>query len=200
MPQDFGKEHPLFRHLTDGLLHCTSVASFRRICSVGRIEVNRGQFPSCGRYCCQELGGVSLFDFGNATDEQIFGVNSPEKWWPILGWHKPVSIIIKLDPDQMLGSLVRYPQVLEGTRGNVIPYVEVCHIGAVSLDAAKGFILLCATDYQNFRVVTEVAESELMEVVADFSVMVEQEQRRRDLEQAKLVNHLLRNSKPSSPD
>jgi len=124
-------DHPLFRELRNGLLwHRTSADEYRHIRVDGAITPNDGRIDRWGKpYACQQLGGISLFDFSTESEERVLW--EAIKWQQFLGDSDPVTILLGLDRDKLTGRLIPYPQNKEGTTGNVIPWVEVCHCGPI---------------------------------------------------------------------
>ena len=128
--------HPLFRELrSDFLWHCTSPQEYRQIVKDGFIKPNDGRVQKWGNhpYACQELGGVSLFDFITEPEEKV--LNQSIKWRQFLGCARPLTVIIGIKKSLLSGKLIRYPDSLTNTTGNVIPWVEVCHCGSIPITA-----------------------------------------------------------------
>lgn len=143
--------HPLWRELRNGLLwHRTSTEDYRQIRTDRFIKPNDGRVNRWGGpYACQQLGGVSLFDFTSQPEDLIFG--EAHKWRPFLSHSGPVTVLLGLEKNKLPGHLTPYPENKEGTTGNVIPYVEVCHCGAIPMSAVVSFLLVCAVDYGGFK-------------------------------------------------
>ena len=137
--------HPLFRELRNGLLwHCTSRENFTQILTDGFIKFNQGR-AKFGPYACQELGGVSLFDFTAESEERV--IESLHKWQQFLRCGKTVTIVMGLERKRLPGGLTPYPENGKNTTGNVIPWVEVCHQGNVPVSAITTYLLVCPADY-----------------------------------------------------
>ncbi|MBI5773708.1 MAG: hypothetical protein HZA89_08195 [Verrucomicrobia bacterium] len=191
MIQNLNENHPLFLHLKEGILHCTSARHYWMIEKAGAVMVNNGQFPTWGRSCCQEVGGVSVFDFETATREEIFENDSPEKWCSILRWHSPVNVVIKFDRNKLPGPWMRYPEMLKGTRGNVIPNVEVCHLAPIPILAAVSFVLICPADFDRFYVEEKLTRKRLAEIRKEFAAVCEASENASQRAHESLMNDLM---------
>lgn len=147
---DFFPYPKLFKELRNGLLwHCTSPGEFRQIQSDGYIRPNDGSINKWGgKYACQELGGVSLFDFSTRPESKV--LESADRWRQFIGCAKPATIVLGLERSKLPGRLVPYPQNKEGTTGNIIPWVEICHCGPVPMQAIVMHLVICAADYSKF--------------------------------------------------
>jgi len=146
-------DHPLFQELRLGLFwHCTSPFEYRQIVKDEFIRPNDGRIQKWGNrpYACQELGGVSLFDFATESEHKV--LNESIKWKQFLGCAKPLTVIIGIDGNRLFGKLTRFPDNLQNTTGNVIPWVEVCHCGAIPISTFTKFILVCSADYAHYSV------------------------------------------------
>lgn len=141
--------HPLFRELRNGLLwHCTCRENFIQIRTDGFIKFNQGR-AKWGPYACQELGGVSLFDFTTQPEDRV--IESLHKWQQFLGCGKTVTIVIGLERKLLPGALTSYPDNCKDTTGNVIPWVEVCHQGNIPVSAIATYLLVCAVDFSFYK-------------------------------------------------
>jgi hypothetical protein len=118
--------HPILHELCNGLLwHRTSTKEYRQIRTDGFIKPNDGRVNRWGgKYACQQLGGISLFDFTTQSEAKILG--EARKWQQFLGDAGPATMLLGLDKNRLSGPLVSYPANKQGTTGNVIPWVEVC--------------------------------------------------------------------------
>lgn len=168
-PSTLYEGHRLFGHLRTGLWHCTSPAEYRQIRAEGAIKPNDGRVKKWGdcKYACQELGAVSLFDFG--THPEVKVLNQQMKWIDFLRLTGPFTVIIGLDRARTPGKLIPYPENKKGTSGTVIPWVEVCHCGPIPLSAATKYLLVCQTDLSVFQVIEgELTEARLGEAESEF--------------------------------
>jgi hypothetical protein len=158
---DMHAEHPLFNELRNGLLwHRTSPGDYRQIQVDGLIKPNDGRINRWGqRYACQQLGAVSLFDFTTESEEKI--LFEACKWHSFLGEFNPVTVLLGIGRSKLAGKLIPYPQNKEGTTGNVIPWVEVCHCGSISISAVTSYLLVCPVDYGRFKKVLALDEATL---------------------------------------
>jgi hypothetical protein len=160
--------HPLFRELRNGLLwHRTSTKDYRKMRADGAIKPNDGRVNRWGRpYACQQLGGISLFDFTTQSEERVLG--EAIKWRQFLGDSGPLTMLLGLEKSRLSGRLVSYPANKEGTTGNVIPWVEVCHCGPIALSAVVSHLLVCSADYGRFSVCNELEDQTLDRVESEF--------------------------------
>ncbi|HYG24689.1 MAG TPA: hypothetical protein VEH04_18090 [Verrucomicrobiae bacterium] len=171
--------HPLWDELRNGLLwHRTSPEHWRKIQSESFVKPNDGWLNRWGgRYACQQLGGISLFDFTSQSEERALG--EAHKWQQFLGDSSPITILLGFERKSLRGKLVPYPDNAEGTAGNVIPWVEVCHCGAISTAAIVAHLLICAVDYRQFRKVKTLNEQALDDAEQAFSKFIEQDRTRQ---------------------
>jgi hypothetical protein len=164
--------HPLFLELRKGLLwHRTSINEFHQIRADGFIKPNAGAVNRWGSpYACQQLGGVSLFDFTAQPKDKVLG--EEDKWQQFLGDVGPVTVVLGLNKAILARRLVPYPANKEKTTGNVIPWVEVCHRGPIPFSAIVSYLLVCAVDYSLFEKHRELDEPTLARVGGKFSDIV----------------------------
>lgn len=160
--------HPLFIELRNGLLwHRTSPEDFRRIQIDGAIKPNDGRIDRWGqRYACQELGATSLFDFTTAPEADV--IWQAIKWQQFLGDSDPVTVLLGLRRDKLPGKLIPYPDNKDGTTGNVIPWVEVCHCGPIPVSAVSSYLLVCPVDYRRFEKLERLDENGLCRIEKKF--------------------------------
>jgi hypothetical protein len=158
--------HPLFRELRNGLFwHCTSPAEYLQIRACGFIKPNPSPNGKYGTRpsACQELGGVSLFDFTTESEARV--LDTPDKWRQFLRCAKPLTVILGLKPDRLLGRLVTYPENRDITSslncGGPIPWVEVCHCGQIPISAVTCYLLVCAVDFCRFKKLEILNEADL---------------------------------------
>jgi hypothetical protein len=178
-------DHPLFRELRTGLWHCTSPDEYRQIRADSFLKPNDGRVNRWGgAYACQQLGGVSLFDFKTHSEQRVLG--ELPKWGGFLQRARPVTIVLGIERNSLVGKLVPYPDNKEGTTGNVIPWVEVCHCGPIPLSSVTKHLLVCPVDYSRFHIIEgELSESRLIEVEDEFRDLVtvrDNERKRSDEE------------------
>ena len=172
--------HPVFTELRNGLLwHRTSAEYYRRIESEGLIKPNDGRIDRWGKpYACQQLGGISLFDFTTEPEDKI--LYEAIKWQQFLGDVGSVTVLLGMQTNKLSGKLIRYPQSKEGTTGNVIPWVEVCHCGPIPISAIVSYLLVCAVDYRRFRKIESLDEETLSLIENEFGEIVRAERERQD--------------------
>jgi hypothetical protein len=173
-------EHPLFKELRNGLLwHRTSPNDYRQIQIDGAIKPNDGRINRWGQqYACQQLGAISLFDFTTESEDKILW--EAIKWQKFLGDFDPVTVLLGIDRSKLTGTLIPYPQNKEGTTGNVIPWVEVCHCGPIPVSAVISFLLVCPVEYACFRKFESLDEQTLSIVENEFEKSVRAERERRE--------------------
>src|SRR5258707_671017 len=178
---DIQAGHPLFKRLRNGLLwHRTSGNDYRQINTDGVIKPNDGRIDRWGGrpYACQELGAVSLFDFTTEPEDEILW--HAFKWQEFLGDFDPVTVLLGLERSKLSGKLIPYPENKEGTTGNVIPRVEVCHCGPIPTSAIVSCLLVCSTDYTRFKTLTSLDKQTLSLVENEFTPIVQAELKRRE--------------------
>ncbi len=172
--------HPLFVELRNGLLwHRTSAEEYRRIRTDGFIKPNDGRINRWGKpYACQELRGVSLFDFTTESEDNVLW--EAIKWQQFLGDADPVTVLLGMEANKLPGKLIRYPENKQGTTGNVIPSVEVCHCGEIPVSAIVSHLLVCAVDYRLFRKTDKLDELLLSSVEDEFGEIVQAARAKQD--------------------
>lgn len=175
--RDLNADHPLWLELRNGLLwHRTSPAEYRQILAEGFIKPNDGRINRWGgKYACQQLGGISLFDFTTQSESLVLGEYI--KWRQFLGDARPVTVLMGFDRNKLPGRLIPYPENKNGTTGNVIPYVEICHCGSIPVAAIVAHLLICSGDYGLFRKVGVLDDQTLAEAEAAFAPIVSQQNR-----------------------
>jgi hypothetical protein len=131
----------LLKELAVGLWHSTSIVNYDLIISDGAISPNVSRRRNYDLYCCQEIGAVSLFDFERPTEAQRIKY-ADHKWESVISGHRPVSVLLGFTRTELPGELVYYPDMKVNTKGNIIPYVEVCHKGPIPLSCLRWSILL----------------------------------------------------------
>ncbi len=164
--------HPLLPILRNGLLwHRTSTKEYRQIRADGFIKPNDGRVNRWGgQYACQQLGGISLFDFTTHPEPLILG--EAIKWQQFLGDAGPVTVILGVDKNRLQSRVIPYPANKEGTTGNVIPWVEVCHCGPISVSAVVCYLLVCSFDYKQFSLHQELDEQTLIGLESEYGRIV----------------------------
>jgi len=158
----------LFCELRQGLWHCTSAPEFRQILKDGSINPNDGRVKKWSQsYACQQLGGVSLFDFQAPTDQQV--IETANRWGPfVYSSARRTTVVIGLSRTALQAKLVPYPKNKVNTTGNVIPYVETCHCGPIPITAITKCLLICSVDCAGFYVENALADPRLAEIEREF--------------------------------
>ncbi len=164
--------HALWSELPNGLLwHRTSTNGYRQIRNEGFIKPNDGRVNRWGsQYACQQLGGVSLFDFTTEPEDKVLG--EAIKWQQFLGDVGQVTVFLGIQRNGLPGRLIRYPENKHGTTGAVIPWVEVCYCGTIPISAVVSHLLICAGDYRQFCKLEELTEEALIRAESEFSESV----------------------------
>ena len=175
---EMNAEHPLFKELRNGLLwHRTSPEDYRLIRIDGAIRPNDGRINRWGqKYACQQLGGLSLFDFTTESEEKV--LQEATDWQPFLGSFDPITVLLGIDRNKVTRRLIPYPKNKEGTTGYVIPWVEVCHRGQIPLSVVSRYLLVCPVDYTQFRKFEILDEPTLLEIEREFAPIVKAERDR----------------------
>jgi len=164
--------HPLWLELRNGMLwHRTGVREYWQICADRFIKPNDGRVNRWGgQYACQQLGGLSLFDFTTQPESKVLG--EVIKWRQFLGDVGPVTVLLGLDRSRLVGRLIPYPNNKEGMTGNVIPWVEVCHCGPIPISAVVSYLLVCSIDYNRFSPHKELNKQTLARAESEFGNIV----------------------------
>jgi len=163
------------------LWHCTSALEFRQIKADGLIKPSDGSHK-WGRHACQQNGAVPLFDFTTPTLDAIFEEDMLLKWPQFLGCAKPLTVVLGLARARLPGDLIPYPKNKEGNNGNIIPWVEVCHRGAIPFAAIARYLLVCAIDYSRFYPCEYLDDLTLLCAEKDFTEVIRIENERNDKE------------------
>lgn len=190
--------HPLFQELRNGLLwHRTSPNDYRQIQVDGAIKPNDGRINRWGQqYACQQLDGISLFDFTTYPENEV--LEEAIKWQQFLGDFEPVTIFLGIQCSALTGKLIPYPENKNGTTGNVIPSVEVCHCGPIPLSVVTSYLLVCPVDYARFTKLATLDEHTLSNVEKRFDPIVKAERARVDALNAKQIQASCRRSTRNS--
>ena len=172
--------HPLFKELRNGLFwHRTGPKEYRQIQTDGVISPNNGRVDRWGKpYTCQQLGGVSMFDFTTESEDKVLW--EAFKWQQFLGDFTPVTVLLGVRRDRLTGKLIPYPDNKDGTTGNVIPWVETCHCGSISISAITSYLLICPVDYRRFKKFAALDEVTLTSIEQEFEPIVTTERKRLD--------------------
>jgi len=97
------------------------------------------------------LGGISLFDFSTDPIDRIF--EHLDRWHQFLGCASPTTVVLGMPKSRLQGELVPYPKNrdLTPTALGPIPFVEVCHIGAIPTSAIASCLIVSARNYSRFQ-------------------------------------------------
>lgn len=176
MSIEISQSDQLFKILrTDLLWHCTSPDAYRSILRGGAILPAQGSKSRWGNrpYACQTLGAVCLFDFFAPAEEKV--LKTINRWSQFIVSSSPVTVIVGVSPDRLPGRLVRHPENRDTTSDDSsvpIPYVEVCHVGAIPVSAFETHLLVCSEHHRRFRVLLELTESVIEEVYSEYGEVV----------------------------
>jgi len=88
------------------------------------------------------------------------------------------------------GQLVRYPDNKRGTKGNVIPWVEVCHRGPIPVSAITSYVVVCPVDYAQFKKLSTLDNHALTKIEEEFTEEIQREGEARAKENARLAMHM----------
>jgi hypothetical protein len=173
---EIDSEHPLFVVLRNGLMwHRTGSREYRQIVADGEIRPNDGRVNRWSRpYACQELGGISLFDFTTECEERV--LREAIKWRQFLGDGRPVTVLLGFKSSMLPGQLVRYPANKKGTKGNVIPWVEVCHRGPIPVTAITSYVVVCPVNYSLFWKLSTLDIAALAKIEKEFAEEIRREE------------------------
>ena len=138
----------------------------------GFITPNNAQAGKYGklRSACQELDGVSLFDFTSESTERVLG--EAAKWQQFLGCSRPLTVVVGLARHRLPEKLVAYPENRDITPkecSGPIPWVEVCHCGPMPISAIARHLLVCAADYRRFKTLEVFDESALAHAETEYA-------------------------------
>lgn len=158
------------------LWHRTSPRDCRQIWRDAVISPN----PEKRHYACQQLGAVSLFDFTTESENKVLGESL--KWEQFLGDFDPVTVLLGTERSKLPGKLIPYPENKQGTTGNIIPWVEVCHCGRIPTSAIATYVLVCPIDYSHFKKFQKLDEKLLSGVEDEFRPGVQAERERQTAE------------------
>jgi hypothetical protein len=138
----------------------------------GFIKPNDGRVQKWGPNpsACQQLGGISLFDFSTEPIEKVLG--EANKWQQFLGCARPLTVVLGLERTRLTVRLMPYPENKEDTTGPVIPWVEVCASGDIPITAVKTHILVCSVDLGRFYVHQALSESTLSKAEEEFETLL----------------------------
>jgi hypothetical protein len=86
--------------------------------------------------------------------------------------------LLGIERSKLPDKLIRYPESKQGTTGNVIPWVEVCHCGPIPTSAIVSYLLVCPVDYRRFKKFGKLDEELLSSIEAEFDPIVRAERQR----------------------
>ena len=143
-------DHPLFKVLKGYILHCTSIAAYGSICEDGFIRANNNSFKYTWEQtkgsCVQQLGGISLLDFGLPENKVFFDPdqeNLKYPWESILVAHSPLTIIVKINRNKILNKITAWEEIYAiKQKCLLIPYTEVCCFEPIPTDYFDGIVVV----------------------------------------------------------
>ena len=121
-------------------------------------------FPQSNNSKCFHIGGISLFDFA-ISDEMLFRNTFINHFAEFFTHYKPITIILCLKKQLLEKRILTYEKLRNVTNGHsVIPNVEVCHKGEISLESIVNHILVCGYSDSIFLIANSklLSDSELI--------------------------------------
>jgi hypothetical protein len=147
----------LYRQIKGGIYHSTSMSGYRGIRASDAILPNTGQFPisygQSSHSCCYKLAAISLLDLRNPS-RPLVGKEAWRNWTTFLSNHKPITVLLGLDPVCLSETLHDYDSLQK-----LFPYktmvaeAEACYPARIPFDAIRRLILVCAERHTFFRIV-----------------------------------------------
>lgn len=168
----YNSNHPFIKIIKGYILHCTSPKNYKKICKDGYIKVNKGNFSYTWEQtqgsCVHKIKGISLLDFGLPEDKIFFVNDQPNfdyPWTDILLAHKPLTVIIKLNRENLINKLLTWEDIRKKTeKCLLIPYTEVCSLEPIPTKLFEGLVLI--QSFSKFEDVTNgYLSKELLEKI-----------------------------------
>ena len=148
----------LYNQIKGGLYHSTSISGYRGIRSSGTILPNNGSFPfSHGQSpnsCCYHLGAIALLDLRSPT-RPLVGKDAWLNWTTFLDNHKPITVLLDIDPSYLTGPLHDYDSLQERyPYRTMVAEAEKCYTHPIPIDAIRRTVLVCAKWRRFFGVIS----------------------------------------------
>ncbi len=154
-----GLPNTLWSVLSGGLWHATGKKQLNSIFETQCISIVAGRYNNS---FCKSLGSVSLFDFGpSATDKS----GQFKNWYGWFGKEQGSRVVVWLRIDRQLAER----NLLDAEEARlrwrkapttmIIPGVEACHRGNVSLTSIVDCLLIDGVDLENFKVIEVSGET-----------------------------------------
>jgi len=148
-------DSPLFNELRKGYIHVTSIKSYTKIIADRYIRPNYNNypftFPQTVNSICYLLEGISLFDF-EQPNRILFENVTIDHFSKFFTIHKPITIILQLNKNNLKDKIIPN-EVLKDKDKTVIPNVEVCYKGKISVNHIEKCIMVCGYDKNIFVIV-----------------------------------------------
>ena len=175
--ENLGLPEPLWSHLDGRLWHATDCNGLCGIITDGEIKVACGD-QSVGSFC-RNQGGVSLFDFGPASENVE---NQFHNWCGWFGHQQDarVSVWLEIERSSVRQNLADAKEAREAlsrfmdkrrVEGKIhepgiqlVPGVEACHSGPVPLAVIVGVLVVDQHDWSLIRVLGKPDESTIREI------------------------------------
>lgn len=156
------------------------MTGYRGIRSSGAILPNTGSFPfSFGQSmhsCCHKLGAISLLDLRNPT-RPLVGRNAwPSNWTTFLDNHKPITILLDIDPAFLSEPLHDYDSLQERfPQAKMVAEAEKCYPSPIPIGAVRRCILVCGKWRTFFRIVAgnEITDTAFSRADASFEARLQ---------------------------
>ena len=121
----------------------------RGIFSRGAIIPNDGSFadtyPQSKMSYARRHHLVSLFDFGNCTEEEC--LNQIHEWYRFFFDHQPVTVVILLSRHALVPKLISNQKAVTDTNGTFdpifIPKLEVFYPESIPCTVFTGYVVIC---------------------------------------------------------
>jgi hypothetical protein len=139
------------------LCHRRGINGLKGIFETGAIRPNDGSFPDTypqSRVSYARIHNlVALFDFENATKEQL--LEQMDNWFKFFFDRKPVTIAIMLSRKFLSKKLISY-KVAAKERGKqyhqtIIPHVEAFYPEPIPCEVITGYLIICAVDESIYK-------------------------------------------------
>ena len=105
-PDSIGRQ--ILPHVRNSLIHATSPRGLRGILKDGYIKINQGQFPysfpQTPHYFGGHIGGISVFDFDQAADDEI--ILTHDVWQGFLFDSEEPRFLLDIDREAIADHLV----------------------------------------------------------------------------------------------
>ena len=120
--------------------------------------------------CCHKLGAIALLDLRNAA-RPLVARNAWSNWTTFLDNHKPITILLDIDPAYLTERLYDYDSMQQRfPYATMVAEAEKCYPGPICIEAVRRCVLICANWRSLFRIISghEITDADFSEARRSF--------------------------------